>query len=121
MCASISSRGLSAASELENSTGANGEPPLPEVSTWLHHISTDATSIQELLPGCPAVSPALQSGLSQLLQMCEGALAVMDKQLRRLHSVDPEWTIDDDVVSSYTRYLELQARLFTSYKSIVQT
>ncbi len=120
-CASVSSRALSSATELAEASNG-GEPLLPEVGTWLQHISADAASLQELLPKCSAVSTEVQADLPRALRMCERALAVMDKQLSRLRSIDDaKCSIDDDVVSGYARYLELQAQVFTAYKSIVQT
>ncbi len=114
-CASIAGRALSAASELVECP----QPLLPEVSALLRRLSADASGLEELAPKCSAVSAAVQSGLPAMLHTCERALATMDKQLRRLVSIDPQWTIDDDVVASYTGYLEHQSELFSTYMSLL--
>jgi len=121
-CATIASRASATASELDDileSSAANGSPAesLASVHALLHHINNQMKHLQEELSSCASISEAVSSGLPRLLAVCEGALSQMDKQLRRLHSFDPELMVDSTVLRSYARYLDLQTQVFDSYRS----
>ena len=121
-CTAISSRSLATASELDSileSSSSKGSPveSLASVHALLHHISSQTKELQEQVSSSPSMSETLRTELPRLLSMCETALSVMDKQLRRLYSVGPEFMIDSKVLRSYASYLDLQTQLFESYKS----
>jgi len=121
-CSTISTRSLASAAELDDileSSAARGSPAesLASVHALLHHISSQTKQLQEQLTACDSIPETLRADLPRLLAMCESALAILDKQLRRLHSVSPELKPDSRVLRSYARYLDIQTQIFESYKT----
>lgn len=118
-CTSISNRAVATAAEVDDTL--DSLPQLAEVSKRLQHISSNVSSIQELLPKCSAISADVRTELPRLLKTCEGALSVVDKQLRRLQEVNPQLEIDSRVIGNYIQYLDAQNQIFNKYKDILSS
>ena len=125
-CTTISNRALATASELDDILGLASPRDSPteslaSVHALLHHISSQTKQLQEWLAESASISETLRTNLPRWLDTCDSALAVMDKQLRRLHSINPEVMIDSGVVRSYASYLDFQTQLFESCQSALAT
>lgn len=125
LCSIIASRCTSTSVEVDEilkaaASSAATTSALANIGIALQSINSKAESLQEQLSSSSTISPAVQNELLSKLKQCESSLAIINKQISRLRSVDPELEISEAVVSDYEAFLELQAHLFGYYTSILQ-
>ena len=119
LCTTISHRALSAAVELDELTEVAQFSGLPN---RLRQYSKVAESLADSIGRASVISEELQDTLSQFLNSCAQAAAVLEKEIKALGSRQPnEPPINPTVLSEFERWAALATQAFELLQQIVQT
>jgi predicted nucleic acid-binding Zn-ribbon protein len=116
-CQSLSSRAVAAASEIDALVGGGGNSAatkeqsavfeqLAALSTKLQQFRQHVEQLQQCLQTAAMLSVELRTRLPAILPECDGAMAIITKQLMRLSSDTPGEKINARAISQYEASLE---------------
>ena len=125
-CSSISHRALSTAveiDELRKASPSSSDGPALEalgfLGTRLQQFRQHTDILLECLTSASLISPGLQEVVTRALRQCDTALAVIEKQVKRLHPqsverVDPNvFEVFQDLLVAYSRVFILVTQLLS--------
>ncbi|KAB5549549.1 ankyrin repeat-containing domain protein [Coniochaeta sp. 2T2.1] len=117
-CSSISHRALSTAVEIDElrkaSPSSNDGPALEALGflgTRLQQFRQHTDVLLECLTSATLISPTLQDVVTRTLRQCDAALAVVEKQVKRLHPQSLE-RVDPDAFDAFQELLVAHSRVF---------
>ena len=93
---------------------------LLSVTNTLQRLKQTASDLKSAITATSVVCRTIQKALGRSLQPCSNALAVVDKQLRRLQPGSDLATINPGVIARYEAHSAQNAQLFTLLARILQ-
>ncbi len=123
-CRTLSHRALSATVELDEILQRSTIPipwsqKLASLSAKLEQFKKSVEDLQQKLDANAVVSGGLKRMLSAALQECDGAAAVLSKQVKRIGPQTAPEAIDLSVISQYEYLLESFTKLFVFSRELL--